>query len=559
MVHELMPHELAASARLASLTLPAGWRREAQPCADQLLTILHPDQSTAPLAIALEQSGRCRILLGVWAPAHRAPAALQVRLSTMQAWRQLRPVRLLEDRHHAVQQAELGVFDLPRGATLECRGVPGSQGGLVYVRCEPAGSTSATPACPDAAGVVMDTAMALSSFRIDEPTDLHAILQPFVGTSIRHIFWGTAVGSYRPLYRSRVLGWHGSENEASVGAHRAAAAHAMRRLVARDTDPLHSARAYCREHGLTFWLNDRINKNHEHDYRDDYPGGRYLLKNAAQRVRTIDGALHPQATLSFASAEVRAMKVQLLVEQAGCDPDGIFLDFLRMPSIVGWEQPVLDAFQARTGMAPQHAPRDEWFKPWIEHIGQYVTAFLRELRQALTPLEQARGRRYPIMAQVPGGWRFNDAMPEAQALGLDVAQWARDELVQYVAPAEWTALMWEVQAFDRWAQLLAGTPCQLWGAMGSQFREGCASHGERAEHQTQPADLDPWRFMRAANEYFQQSAAGVYIWEAHDLSAALPCWDIVQWMGCPDAAQSCSIPPIGPFDARRRVKQVVIP
>jgi len=213
--------------------------------------------------------------------------AMEVRLSTQPHWRRVRPMRFMDNSRTVIQEGCLGVFDLEEGTYLSIGTVPGFKASLAWARTEPAAG-SARPLHKGRAGVVFDVNMVMSQFRFDEPDDLYNVLAPYVDSDLSHIFWGTGVGTYSPLYFSDALGWHGQEQKEFMAEHRARTARVMRMLAEHGKDPLQMAVEFGRKHGLEIWANDRIGKNHERDFCDDFPGGGFLPEHKDKRVRVID-------------------------------------------------------------------------------------------------------------------------------------------------------------------------------------------------------------------------------------------------------------------------------
>lgn len=546
---------LGNSRELASIPLPKGWRKANHSSAGQEVVVLQAEPDADVLVVPLNAAGRREIHLGLVARPKFRNAAMQVKVSTDPFWRRVRPMRFIDDSALAIQDGCLGVFDLRSDSQLLVRAEPVDVAALAYVATvEP--DCAAPQRHKRNVGAVFDTNMSISRYRIGKPEDLRAVLAPYIDSDFSHIFWGTGVGSYSPLYFSEALGWHGQEQKEFMADHRERTAGVMRMLAERGVDPLRFAIEFCHAHGLQLWANDRVSKNHEHDFRDDFPGGRFLLQHQEKRVQDIDGSLHDQVTMSFAYPEIREMKVRTLVEQARYDVDGLYIDFCRKAPLVGWEPVVLDSFRRKHGLDPRQKPRGEWFIHWIEHQCGFITQFMRDLRKALGQVEKERGRQIPVAAQVNGGWRFTDGIPSCKTEGLDVETWAREGLVDILAPAEWTALMHAHQSLDRFGPLVEGTACKLWGALGPQFREGHRSKEERTQYGPECADLDPWRLMRHAADMYNQGADGVYIWEAQDMPSVPQRWEVLKNIGDRQELNRIFSPLIGPFDGRRSFPQV---
>lgn len=565
---------------LADLDLPDGWSRKEHRTRNDSVWIVSAEHPAPVISMPLpvENSGHFELHLGMVVRPKSRNAAMQVKIPGQRVWRRVRPMRFVEDSVLAVQDGMLGVFELDEGSTLQIRTEPVSYAAIAYVTLTPkakpktisnrtresserAGEESEVSRLrlqPASAGVVFDTNMVMSTYRIEEPSDLDIVIAPYADSTFTHIFWGTGVGSYSPLYSSEALGWHGQEQKEFRADHRARTADAMRMLARHKVDPLTYATKIAHENGLQIWANDRISKNHEHDFRDDYPGGRFLLKHKDKRVLQSDFKPHYQCTMSFAYPEIRGMKVRTLVEQAKYDVDGLYLDFVRKPPLVGWESAVLDSFKKKYKVDPKKAPRDEWFDPWIDHGCRFVTEFMRDLREALDRVERERGRRIPVMAQVNGDWRYSNGFPYCRMDGLDPVVWAKEGLIDYLAPSETNSLWHQGQSFDRWRQLLAGTDCKLWGAMAQKFREGQRSTEERERLGPEHADLDPWRVLRHASDLYNQGAEGVYIWEAHDVPTVPQRWDVLKRIGDRQFLHDTFSSLIGPYDGAHTFRQKVL-
>jgi hypothetical protein len=149
---------------------------------------------------------------------------------------------------------------------------------------------------------------------------------------------------------------------------------------------------------------------------------------------------------------------------------------------------------------------------------------------------------------VPGGWRFNDGIPSAMVDAMDPFTWASEGLVDIIAPSEPTALMMQIQSLDRFRKGLRGTPCELWGAIGPQYREALPSRWPRNGAAEILTDADPWRIMALAHDFYQQGADGVFVWEAQDLAAAPTRWSILRHLGDREYLRHAFGDKLGPFD-----------
>lgn len=537
---------------LPPLPLPDGWTRRNVHGA----FVISAEHPAGNLVIPLSSSGRCRIQWDLYTPANRRDLAMQYRLDSQQTWRRLRPMRFLANHDDAIQTVSTEALTIQPGDALHIRTEPASGIAIAGLALAPEGEPLTKPPPQRHVGLVYDSAMSLSTYRVDTPDDLHTILRPLADSHVSHLFWGTGVGTYNPLYESPTLGWHGRDQKSFKSDHRTRVATVMRRLMAAGVDPLSWAVDAAHEQRLQLWANHRISKNHAHDVRDDYPGGRFLQRHHDKLVCVTDGTPHYQMILSHAYPEIRAATVEALVEQAAYGVDGLYIDFLRKSPIVGWEPKSLADFEATHGYDPRQERPSDFRQTWLAHLRTYPTQLLRELRAALAPVEQRLGRRMPIAVNVLGGWKFSDGIPACAFDGLDPFRWAKEGLVDVVIPGH--DLWLEPQCLDHYVMALQGTTCELWGAIGPQNREGKRSTQDGKHLGNEHADIDPWRYLAAAHDFYGQGASGVALWEAHDISSVPQIWETTRHrIGSPEILTERFGQPLGswydPQAIRRRV------
>jgi hypothetical protein len=180
---------------------------------------------------------------------------------------------------------------------------------------------------------------------------------------------------------------------------------------------------------------------------------------------------------------------------------------------------------------------------------------MRELRAALDEVEEETGRRVPIASQVATGWQFARSIPECAMDGLDVATWAREGLVDIVAPAK--GLFHDEIHLDHFHRLLEGTNCELWGCIHQRARE-CYPFDFRDHRDASHLEsrVDPWIVMRTAADLYNQGAAGVFLWESGELPTVPARWEVLKHLGDRQRLTNMFGPPIGFYDGRHRFAQI---
>ena len=508
---------------LTRLPLPDGWNRRQLNAGGCIVEACDPADE---LVIPLDVSGRHTLRLDFFTDAHQRAHSMQVRLTSQGIWRRVRPMRFILDDRDAVQPAETDIIDVQPGDALHIRTQPTNRVALAGIALTPASSPETPTTGEKHVGFVHDTNMSFSKYAVKQPEDVYSILQPYVDSHITHVFFGTGVGTYSPLDDSPVFGWHGQEQQEFKADHRARTAGVMRMLMKTGLDPLAMAVEYAHAHGLQLWANHRISKNHEHDFRHDYPGGRFLIEHRDKLVLERSGEPHRQTIVSHAYPEIREVTVQMLVDQARYGVDGLYIDFLRKGPLVGWEPKSVMDFTDRHGFDPHQSRIDGFDRMWSEHLCTYPTQLLRDLRVALEPVEQELGRRVRIATNVLGGWHFAHGIPACMTEGHDPFTWAQGGLVDVIIPGH--DLWLSQECLDRYTHHLAGTDCELWGAIGARFREVQRSWGEIETFGSDYADTDPWRYLQAAHDFYSQGASGVAVWESQDIPSVPQVWNAIR-------------------------------
>jgi len=223
-----------------------------------------------------------------------------------------------------------------------------------------------------------------------------------------------------------------------------------RRWRAAGEDPLQVAADASHAQGLEFHVCHRLGGFRLPPVHDYWDHGNSLYKRHPQ-WRGCDRGGQPTPRLSFAYPQVRQHVIDTFREMLAYGIDGVCLLYNRRHPLVEYEPPLVDGFREQHGSDPRDLEADD--PTWLRYRAGVLTAFTRELRQAL---------ELPITAIV-----MSDE-PENLANGLDPRSWVEaglvDTLVPYTDLPEWnhTAHSWQDPAALRpYAELTAGTACSL--------------------------------------------------------------------------------------------------
>ena len=549
-------HEgLRANDLLTSVPLPPGWQWRELRAEGRQVRVLQANDPAGVLSLPLNRTGRHEIHLGLFRPKGAAPA-MQVRLSPDRFWRKIQPYRFMDDPGGGLQDGLLGVLDMESDAELLIRPLPERIAALAYVLCKP---SSARPVSRKGKlGAVMDVHDIMATqYEIHNADDLRAVIAPFADSAFDRICWGNAAGSFRATYFSRVMPRMGEGLEQSDNPWAQRHVTVMQRLEKRGEDPLRVITDFAHEIGLQLWSDDRI--CHTFDPAcGEYPHlvSDFVIKNQHMRVRNKDGSQHRQAMLSLAYPQFRDLKVRFLAEQARYGVDGIYIDWTRKSPVVGWEPAVIEPFKSKHGKDPHRLPQSEWIVDWLAHQCGFVTEFMRELRAELDKAGAETGRRIPIAVQVPHGWHHARAIPEFYWNGLDVAAWAREGLVDIVAPS---ADLWHAPIrLDHLPPMFDGTGCELWGCIHQRVPECFPSRKSDDRHAFLEAHLDPMIVLRAAADLYNSGAEGLFLWECGETPGVLPRWELLRHLGDRDRLTLMFGPKIGRMDGKHRFEQYTL-
>ncbi len=537
---------------LGDLVLPIGWTMERCRLEGRPVHLLVAGAGADPVSIPLRAKGMHEVRLGLYRSEGRL-AVIRVKRSDDRFWRTVRPAHLINDPGGQVQDGLLGVFDLRGDELLVAPGEGAVGAGLAYVRLTSA--TAPKPLVRGHVGAVCDGHGILSG-GVTTADDLRSVISPFADSSFSRICWGTTAGSLRALYLSREMEYFGEGQTDFFNAPNENCAHAMRRFVDQGVDPLRVVIEYAHEVGLELWASDRISHTYPLGAYCDNFSNTFHRKHYGERVANRDGTL--RNTMSLAYPAFRDFKIRALVEQARYGIDGIYIDFLRFDPVVGFEAPIVDSFQAVYGKNPRNPAMSDTDAEWLAHKASFVTGFLRELRAALAPVERERGARIPIATQVfavrnYSNGRFADA---SMHNGLDIQAWAREGLVDIVAPS--TTRNYGNHCYDHIRALLSGSDCRLWACLGqhddalfpTDYHWETYTSKDPDKRVMPIADLDAWRVARAAADAYHQDVEGVFLWEAGDVPSVLSRWEILRRLGDREWLMNLFGPPVGPFDGR---------
>jgi hypothetical protein len=289
----------------------------------------------------------------------------------------------------------------------------------------------------------------------------------------------------------------------------------------KNHDPLKVASEHARQKGVKFIPWFRMTN----EQSQDNPAIEYIQKFKAFRVRGADGELTRWPSLAY--PEVREYKLAIIRELVtDYAVDGIMLDYLRTMPVIGYEPPVVDEYDRRYGtqlmsdLAERGSPR------WKKFRAEYISAFMREVKQIVRAAEKQHGRRLEIVARVNARdnlWK-----------GLDVETWIKEGLIDVVVPSNY-AWFDPIVPVEPFLEMAKGTRCKVYPNLNPFFAGGTddAEHDPNKNEREAaeiiikrvqmgcPSNAD---YARAVLDYYGKGADGVVFYEAETLTARPPLY-----------------------------------
>ena len=194
-------------------------------------------------------------------------------------------------------------------------------------------------------------------------------------------------------------------------------------LIGKGLVPYKVAMEYAHDIGIEFHLMFRMG------IAKGWPltavGGGLYANHPELRQVARDGT--PLPNLSYAFDEVADCMLGIIRESVTDDVDGINLCWIRGAPYIGYEKPVADAFAERYGRDITSVADDD--ERLCRLRAEYLTAFMRRVRELADEVGQRRGRPLPVTVMLPASLSRN------LYHGYDTKTWAEEHLVDAMIAA----------------------------------------------------------------------------------------------------------------------------
>ena len=345
--------------------------------------------------------------------------------------------------------------------------------------------------------------------------DLAELHEPLRDTDVGKLFLGTGAGGSM-WYPTKVgeMEWVG--DEVSLTEQGLRRGEALRGYVSQGIDPVKAQVDHVHSMGIEVYLGFRMGG----PMAGPPPGGRsvpFWRDHPEWRCRDRQGDTITR--LSMAYPEVRKFYVDLFLELADYGVEGVQLINTRRPPFVLFEPPVIEDFKKEYGVDPRELPVDPDGHGRLQgattgldyphderlerHWANYVTTFMRELREALDTRRRRDGGRLGVVANVLRDAAYN------RSGALDLETWAREGLVDILVA---TPSGSQPVDYEYFRKVTDGTACVFY-------------------EDILPLHKPPKDYIDAARRAHGEGAAGLAFWDTDRRSITKSQWNTVRRLG----------------------------
>ncbi len=272
-------------------------------------------------------------------------------------------------------------------------------------------------------------------------------------------------------------------------------------------DPLAAFTQVAHENGLRIFAGMRMIGAAYPATREPLGRASFFWNHAEWRKRDRQGI--PTGNLSLAYPEVRAYWLSLLREVLAYGVDGITVYLHRFYPFVLYEEPVVEAFQAKFGQDSRQLPSSD--TRWMQHCADYVTQFLREIRALVH--EKPGCELAVVFNGGPSPYEPDPENWQPMKCNYDVETWIREGLADYLWPTEFPP----VSLIEKWNELGKGQ-VRIWPDLTPALGPRMAA---------EPAA----KFAKQAQVYYESGADGVCVWDAERQAPRISEWALQRRLG----------------------------
>lgn len=356
-----------------------------------------------------------------------------------------------------------------------------------------------------------DAFSATALYRFRTADDVRRQIEPYRETDFSRMYWEAGAGDVTN-YPSKV----GRQNTQAWMAEHYRLCDRLRSASVQDfqkegLDPFQIALTHSHAIGLEFHASYRVAGFYFPAPEDEWNAGGLYERHPEWRSRDRQGRVTPR--LSYAVPGVRDYVLSLHEEIVTAYPvDGISLLFNRRLPILGYDDPLVESFQAKYHQDPRQLPAND--PRWLAHAAAVLTEFMREMRRRMQAAAMRQGRKPIGITAV-----VMSSIEENLSYGLDLAAWVKEGLIDTLIPYSSVKGInsrihsWEDPAtIAEFVQLTRGTPCKL-------------------APNLMPRGLTPEQYKRRADGLYRAGVEHLFFWDCFGRTNFDPSWSTLTRLG----------------------------
>ena len=337
--------------------------------------------------------------------------------------------------------------------------------------------------------------------RITTVEGIREQVEPYRNTDFKMIWWEIVSGMFGGWRDEGKLYADGVEDYPRPGDYYMA--ESLRILRSRGINPLKTAMDCAHEFGLEFHVSQRSEMFQTAPPFEECFTTDFYRDHPEWRLRDIDGT--EVTGMSYAFSEVRGYLVGLLEQATSLGADGAAIIYPRSAPFVLYEDPFIDEFQECHGLDPRTL--DEEDGRVLDLRAEFMTRYMRELREAMDRVSEKLGRRLSLSAI-----SFANES-ENRLAGLDLETWIREGLLDHLSPYPYgrakTVMDIEVDFYRRITQ---GSQCKLYPNV-------------------MPRHMPAREYREMAKFYYDEGADGLLFWDTYQRHDASSQWETIRRLG----------------------------
>jgi len=331
-------------------------------------------------------------------------------------------------------------------------------------------------------------------------SDIIEDIIPYKNTDFEKLYWCMGPGADVCTYPTKEGEIFGSNVEAFPRIGDRLIAESIQTLKEKNINPIETAINYCKKIDLKIYISLRMGAFACNAPWDEMFTGPFYKDHPQWRCKDKDGT--EITRMSYAYQGVQDKMIDLLMEVAQYEPDGISLLFNRGGPFLLYEEPLVKGFIEKTGKDPRQL--DDNNTEWLKYRTQPMTEFVFKLRDRLDS-------RINISAHVLNNEKEN------MFYGLDLKKWIKDRLVD-----ELVAYPWQIDHKDGaeidinyYNSLVKNSKCKLY-------------------IEVMPRSMTPDQYLEKAASYYNQGADGLCFWDTFNRHPKRREWSMIRRLGHKD-------------------------